>query len=87
MSTGKNTAAVRIGAVGLVLLALVVITAACSGGKPDTQAQAEQPTAEPVRASGAVVAEGKVVPVQSAQLSLPAAGTATAQSHASRSAD
>jgi HlyD family secretion protein len=68
-SAGKRT-------IGLVLsaLALVLIAAACSGGQTKTDAQSEQPTPEPIRASGAVVAEGKVVPVQSALLSLPSGG-------------
>jgi multidrug resistance efflux pump len=74
MSTGKNTASAKKRAVWLVLIALVILLAACSGGQAKTDTQAQQPTAEPVRASGAVVAEGKVVPVQSAQLSLPAGG-------------
>jgi HlyD family secretion protein len=60
----------------LIALSLVIITAACSGGQKaaDTASQSAQPTAEPVRASGAVVAEGKVVPIQNAQLSLSAGG-------------
>jgi HlyD family secretion protein len=68
----------RIRMLGLALIALsvVLIAAACSGGQKaaDTASQADQPTAEPIRASGAVVAEGKVVPIQYAQLSLPASG-------------
>jgi HlyD family secretion protein len=71
MSTSRRTFGLA-----LFALALVMITAACSGGRgaADTPSQAEQPTAEPVRASGAVVAEGKVLPIQNAQLSLSASG-------------
>jgi hypothetical protein len=74
MSTGRNSAAAKAGTVGLVLIALVLIAAACTGGT-NTEEQGQLPTAEPVRASGAAVAEGKVVPVQSAQLSLPSGGS------------
>jgi multidrug efflux pump subunit AcrA (membrane-fusion protein) len=58
-----------------VALAVLLLVAACSGigGQAKEQATAQAPV-EPVRASSSVVAEGKVVPVESADLSLPSGG-------------
>jgi len=78
--TGRRWESSRrgMGGLALVAMALVIALAACSGvgqGKDAAQTP-DAATAEPIRASGAVVAEGKVVPVQSAQLSLPSGGIA-----------
>ncbi len=57
----------------LALLGVLIVAAGCSGGPPSSSAQ---PTATPqaVRASGKVVADGVVVPVLEASLSMPVGG-------------
>ncbi len=58
---------------GVTWLVLLILIAGCSGA---AVTPAPKPTEPAVKASSSIIAEGKVVPVRSAALSLPIAGTA-----------
>ncbi len=58
----------------LALSLIVVLLLTACGGAPSAQAKPVQPTLSAVKASSKIIAEGKVVPVRSASLSMAAGG-------------